>query len=185
MPGGKSQSGSLVLVGDARFHAGDTGNVAPLDWRSGRQKRAVRSTYGAETLALSDTVDRGDYIRGLYFDLLHNKDPRLSETEGMAMIWITDCRDLYDHLSRDSAANSTAEARLALELCILKELLARPKHQLCWIGTDQMLADSLTKSSVEADYLRARLSEGKWCYKDTPELARIRKAKKKADPSAQ
>ena len=183
MPGGKSQSGTLVLLGDSEVGQGRTGAIAPLDWRSGRQKRAVRSTYGAETLALSDSVDRGDYLRGLWHDILFGVDPRLSEVDGLPMRWITDCRDLYDHLSRDGVA-STAEARLALEICILKELLQRPHHELRWIGTDQMLSDCLTKSSIEGAYLRERLQAGTWCYTDTPELARQRKASAKAKTKA-
>ena len=80
MPGGRSQSGSLILLADRDLIQGRVGRFSLLDWRSGRQKRARRSAFGAEALALSDTADRGDFARGLLREALVGGDPRLART---------------------------------------------------------------------------------------------------------
>ena len=85
LPGGRSQSGQMVMIGDAGLAACETGTFALIDWRSTKQKRACRSTLGAETLALSDTADRLDFCRGLMFEIMNpGADVRRSEEEGHA-----------------------------------------------------------------------------------------------------
>ena len=147
---------------------------ALLDWRSGRQKRACRSTFGAETLALSDTADRGDFVRGLLHEILAGGDPRKSEEEGLPLRWVTDAKDVFDTLTRQGG-HSTTEHRLALETGILRELLQRHDCSVHWIGTDQMLADCLTKD-MSADYLSARLRDCRWSFTDHPQVAKSRQA---------
>ncbi len=85
----------------------------------------------------------------------------------------TDSKDLYDSLSKEGQS-SNAEKRLALELVVLRELRQRPEHYLHWFSATQMLADPLTKE-MNPIYLKERLFAQRWCYKDTPELARMRK----------
>ena len=179
MPGGKSQSGGLVLLAEGKVGRGEKGKFSLLDWRSSRQKRACRSTFGAQTLAMSDVTDRGDYIRGLWHEIIFDADPREAEEIGLSMRWVTDCKDLYDCLVKDGALN-TREHRLALEVVILRELLQRPKDELHWVATDQMLADSLTKS-MSSEYLLERLQQSEWCLKDAPEVAKRRQAQARAE----
>ena len=174
MPGGRSQSGTLILLADKDLIQGRVGTFALLDWRSGRQKRACRSTFGAETLALSDTADRGDFMRGLLHEILVGGDPRLSEEEGLPLRWVTDAKDVFDTLTRQGG-HSTTEHRLALETGILRELLQRHDCSVHWIGTDQMLADCLTKD-MAADYLSARLQDCRWSFTDHPQVAKSRQA---------
>ena len=124
MPGGRSQSGSFILLADRDLIQGRVGRFSLLVWRSGRQKRACRSTFGAETLALSDTADRGDFVRGLLHEALVGGDPRVSEDAGLPLRWVVDAKDLYDTLTR-AGSHSTTEHRLAMEIGILRELLQR------------------------------------------------------------
>ena len=98
------------------------------------------------------------------------------------MHWCTDAKDLYDSLVQEGQTSS-AEHRLALELVILRELLARPGVAVHWVPTDQMLADPLTKTSADPTYLRDRLRDCLWSYKDDPAVAKDRQAKKKANKS--
>jgi hypothetical protein len=162
MPGGTSQSGAFIGLGDSSLADGQPGRFLALEWKSCRQKRACRSTFGAEALALSDAADVGDFLRGLLYEIQHpGADPRESETRGVRMCWATDCRDLFDKLTKDGLSSS-AEKRLALELVILKELLDRPSCKVYWVATDQMLVDILTKASAPPNYLRERLREGRW-----------------------
>jgi hypothetical protein len=174
MAGGKSQSGTLILLGDRDLAQGRVGRFALLDWRSGRQKRACRSTFGAEALALSDTADRGDFMRGLLYEALNGGDPRKSEDHGLPLRWVVDAKDLFDTLTR-AGSHSTTEYRLALETGILRELLSRHDCSIHWIGADQMMADCLTKD-MPPDYLISRLLDCKWSLTDHPEVAKKRQA---------
>jgi hypothetical protein len=115
MPGGRSQSGVFVGLGCPELAAGRPGRILALEWKSSRQKRACRSTFGAETLALSDAADVGDYMRGLLYEMQNPAaDPRDSEQHGVKVCWATDSKDLYDRLTRDGPA-ALVEKRLALE----------------------------------------------------------------------
>ena len=73
---GRSQSGSLILLGDEALSKGETGYFGLVAWKSCRQKRACRSTVGAEMLSLSDGVDTADWVRGLWSEINGSKDPR-------------------------------------------------------------------------------------------------------------
>ena len=174
MPGGKSQSGTLILLGDRDLAQGRIGRFALLDWRSGRQKRACRSAFGAETLALSDSADRGDFMRGLLHEVLVGGDPRKSEDHGLPLRWVVDAKDLFDTLTR-AGSHSTTEYRLALETGILRELLQRHDVSIHWIGTDQMMADCLTKD-MPPEYLVSRLQDCRWSLTDNPTIAKRRQA---------
>ena len=153
-----------------------------LAWKSCRQKRACRSTVGAEMLSLSDGVDAADWIRGLWAEIRGSADPRNALLSAPPNHWVVDCKDLYlyDSVRRDASGGTSTEKRLTLELIILKEFLARGFDSVHWIDTHQMLADSLTKT-MPSDYLLARLSEARWCFKSAPAV--VRKSKNKAKRS--
>ena len=143
------------------------------DLGSDRQKRARRSTFSSEVLALSDTADRGDFMRALFFEMCTGKDARLSEQEGAPMIWCTDSKDAYDSITKQGQS-STAERRMAIEISILKELQQRPLHSIRWVGTEQLLADSLTKDSPKAaQYLRERVLAGTWSMTANSSVSRL------------
>jgi hypothetical protein len=173
MQGGRSQCGHFLLFGDSELAAGNTGRFSAISWRSGRQRRVARSTFGSEMLGLADAVDGGDFLRGLYFELETGKDPRLAEVEGLTQHWCTDSRDLYDTLTKDGVI-STSEKRLMLDLSVMRELLARPKDEAHWVSTTQMLADPLTKA-MAPEYLLARLSDNLWSFHSDPNVAKSNK----------
>jgi hypothetical protein len=104
------------------------------------------------------------------------KDVRLSEQHGLPVRWATDCKDLFDSLTKENQT-SPAEKRLALELVILRELLQRPNCKVHWVATDVMMADALTKS-MTTDYLRGRMKDNRWSLRDSPALAKERKKTK-------
>ena len=137
LQGGRSQCGHFLLLGDEARARGDAGKFSVIQWRSGRQRRVARSTFGAEMLALADAVDGGDYLRGMLFEMMRGGDPRLGETEGLAMRWATDSKDLYDALRREGAV-VTAEKRLALDVTVMKELLERDRGFCHWVNANQM-----------------------------------------------
>ena len=65
-----SQSGYLMMVGDAGLLAGREGKFVLLDGRSHRLSRVCRSTYAAELLSAEETFDTGQYCRGVLAEAL-------------------------------------------------------------------------------------------------------------------
>jgi hypothetical protein len=161
MNNGKSQSGVVVLIGDRDFDQGRVGKVNFICWRSGRQKRVARSTFGAELLACGDAVDLADFCRGLWAELI-GRDPVESLSEGPDLHWLTDSKDLFDNLSKDTVPHC-AERRLALDLVVMRELLHRGSNRLHWIDTGHMLADGLTKG-LQNHFLRHCLESGSYAW---------------------
>ena len=75
---------------------------------------------------------------------------------------VTDCKSLYDHLFSQSSP-TLDDRRTAIDIVILRDSIGRLGASLRWIPTDRMLADSLTKESVEAfDLLRACIRSGQY-----------------------
>jgi hypothetical protein len=180
MTGGKSQTGYFVLAADPRVGQGQRGTIVPLCWRSSRQKRVCRSTFGAETLALSDSVDAADFTRGFYHELITGEEGREALDHGAPLAWATDCKDLFDALTK-SGVPDCAEKRLILEVVILRELLSRPNNTVRWISTTQMLADGLTKA-MDTSYIRERLASAEWCYTEDSSVAKRTKSSSKNLP---
>ena len=89
-------------------------------------------------------------------------DARDSLTQPPWQHWLTDSKDLFDNLQKEGSP-SCSERRLALDLVVLRELLARPCDTLHWIDTAAMLADGLTKS-MQNHFLRQCMSEGRHCW---------------------
>ena len=129
-----------------------------MQWRSSRQKRVCRSSYGAELSALSDGADALDFVRSVWVGLFGG-NLKESARLGPRGVYVTDARDVYDALSRDQPSGGMAEKRLAVEVLILQQNLAEGRNLLRWCSSDQMLADCLTKD-MPCDYLLQRLSEG-------------------------
>ena len=118
-----------------------------LDYRSYRIKRVCRSTLGAETAAMDQAVDHGCYIRKALAELLC---PGYRATGGdpeeglLACFVVTDCKSLFDRLTKLSAPGGTDEKRVAVDICAIKEQ-AQPR-QIRWAPTHSQLADHFTKA---------------------------------------
>eukprot|EP00439_Symbiodinium_sp_Y106_P072076 s130_g13.t1 len=79
---------------------------------------------------------------------------------------LTDCKSLFDHLVSKSSP-TLDDKRTALDVVIVRESLGRVNANLRWIPTDRMIADALTKETVEAiDLLRACLRTGQYQISD-------------------
>jgi hypothetical protein len=172
----KSQTGYFVLMGDVDFHEGRMGLVNLLMWKSARQRRVARSTFGAECLALGDAVDAADFAKSLLAEVLQLRDLKNCLEGPPGVHWLTDCRDLYDALTRDTVP-SCAERRLALDIVIMRELLSRPLQWCHWVDTHHQLADGLTKA-LQNHHIREVLKTGRyaWQYSDDCRSAKVRKA---------
>ena len=146
---GGSQGGYII------FLVGNNNQYMPIAWQSKRIKRTVKSTLGAETLAMVDLTEACFYYRKLILDLLQLKDHPMN----IKITCKTDNSCLYD------AVHSTAQIldkRLRIEMAILREMVDRGEiAEISWIPTDKQIADSLTKKGVTSFKILQFISEPK------------------------
>ena len=131
----------------------------------------VTSTLAAETVALSTTLDQLSWLR-LYWSWLHDPTVQWKQPEAALAkiapaitvptktdtdLSITDCKSLYDMITR-TAPPSCTEFRVSLMARAIKESL-KEGTTLRWVPSGAQLADSLTKS-MESHFLRETLKYG-------------------------
>ena len=81
--------------------------------------------------------------------------------------WSTDAASLERHLATDTG--KLQDRRLRILVAQIREMLDDPLVTLRWADTQVMLADSLTKLSVERAYLLEAMRTGCWSPASTPE----------------
>ena len=141
--------------------------VSPITWMSKKISRVVRSTLSAEAYALSKSVDMLGWVRTLW-GCIHVGQFPWSEPEKAfpklhAAILVTDCKSLYDLVTR-TAIPSCQEYRTTLEVLLIRQRCS--EHCIFrWIPTTLMVADCLTKS-MNPDLLREILKIGRFKLHD-------------------
>ncbi|KAI7945710.1 hypothetical protein MJO29_012098 [Puccinia striiformis f. sp. tritici] len=120
---GRSVHGFFTLAWDA-----------PVSWSSKRQTCIARSTCQAEYMALSFGAKDGQWITSLIRQLFPVNPPSLLSDNRSAIAISSDCatRKNHRHIER--------------EFHTINELLYLNKVVINWIGTDEQLADILTKA---------------------------------------
>ncbi|CAE7707470.1 GIP [Symbiodinium sp. CCMP2592] len=163
-----SQYGILILATDQeKLREGGLCNI--LDWKSSTAKRVCRSTFAAESIACSEGLEQGQYVRSVFMTILRGELQKVEDLEGKHLRCFTDCRSLYDHLHRVGVPRTPTDKRLAIDLAAIRQILHRERYAgklpLDWIPTSYQLADILTKpmcpktwwnqASVAADRIKA------------------------------
>ena len=125
-----------------------------MDWRSHRVRRKCRSTVAAEAMAMDAGVDAASQIRVMLAEALLN-DFSTTRSGSLPPDFIpiqvvTDCRSLYDLLTKEGTPSTTMEKRLAIDIAAICEIADEydqedPKETFKWCPTDYQLADYLTK----------------------------------------
>ena len=144
-----SQFGVLTVLGDSRCYRPEGGPVSILDWRSSAIQRVCRSTFTAETMACTEGVETGQYLRSYIHSLMSGKLLRVEELKGRCVRFYSDCKSLYDHLHKEGAPRTPSDKRLAIDLAALRQSLHSERRDtrlpLHWLPTHRQLADVLTK----------------------------------------
>ena len=141
--------------------------ISPITWICKKISRVVRSTLSAEAYALSKSVDMLGWVRVLW-GCIHRrnfpwKNPEAAYSKLHAAILVTDCKSLYDLVTR-TAIPSCQEYRTTLEVLLICQRCS--EHCIFrWIPTTLMVADCLTKS-MNADLLREILKLGRFKLHD-------------------
>ena len=178
-----SQLGALVVAADRRALENEAGRFSLLHWQSKGCRRVCRSTFAGETMACSDAVECGLFLRGLLVSMkLGRLVPEEECGRHIDFHCITDCKSLYDHVHREGTPKAPADKRLAIDLAALRQSLAREgRHQwekqynmrqsdlatperpcrppLHWLPTGEQLADILTKF-MRADSWWSKIHQG-------------------------
>ena len=151
--------------------------------------RVVSSTLGAEAQSFSTACALAEWMslmvveakRGI-FDLRAVRDlpktPIVSNPapKNETITGITDCKSLYDHLTSLSSVAKVEDKRVAIDLAILKQCMARTGLSVRWCPTELMIADGLTKDQMDpADLLRAALDVGEYLLNREASVLAIKK----------
>lgn len=183
-----SRAGTIILGTHADIESNHTCPVSPLCWGSKKIQKVVTSTLAAETMALNMTMDQLSWIRLCWGWIL---DPNcqwqqpakalselpkavssvsLPDHSGDA-IAATDCKSLYDLISRTAPPNCQ-EFRTMLHARSIKDMM-QEGTQIKWVHSGAQLADSLTKI-MSTEFLRETMRRGVYQLHDETEILKQR-----------
>ena len=116
-----------------------SGRVAPLEWKSGKLKRRINSTLGAETQALYNGIDAAVGLKLLLQELYGNEI-------NLKVRAVTDNKSARDAVYSES---EVAERILRGDIAVLKQMVETEiVTEIRWVTGQNMLADLLTKRGV-------------------------------------
>ena len=129
-----SCGGYFVLIVNTR-----TSKCAPIEWRSGKIKRKVHSTLGAETLSLYSGIDAALAIKTMIKEMTNGE-------ADMPVKAITDNESARKAVYSES---EVGERMLRADIAMIKDMVEDGRlAQVIWVAGKSMLADILTKRSV-------------------------------------
>eukprot|EP00434_Breviolum_minutum_P004560 symbB.v1.2.004023.t1/scaffold227.1/size261201/9 len=174
-----TQAGYILSFVSGDLNENNPSAWSPFCWKSYKLPRVVSSTLAAESQSFSTASAISEWMalmiveaRQQAFDLrsaaqvkqqgfIHSTPEvphKMTEVTG-----ITDCKSLFDHLTSMSAASKCEDKRVAIDLAVLRQCIARTGLKVRWCPTELMLADGLTKDKADpADLLRAALKIGEY-----------------------
>ena len=156
-----SFQGSVICATSPKLLQNEKAPVSPLTWSSKKINRVVRSTLSAEAFSMSRSVDQLGWMRLLWGTLAIDHFDWRQPSEALSRLppaaIVTDCKSLYDLVSRN-AMPSCEEYRTTLEVLLIRERCL--EHCVFrWIPTVLQLADALTKV-MDPTLLRTVMATG-------------------------
>jgi len=144
------------IIGLAEHHPNDPGGrVNVIDFFSRRQRRVVRSTFGAETNSLADGIEVGRMVAFTLAEFLV-PDCTAQSLVGMdesgtlpiCLQAITDCKSLFDSLKAEDVQVPSEQSLIMLLLQLKEGLRTGTIHSIVWCDTRDMIADGLNKGCI-------------------------------------
>ena len=154
---GLAMRGSIIgLAADNNGSNQQLGGVCNvIDFFSRRQRRVVRSTFGAETNSLADGLEIGKLIAFTLAELLTPNSTaasltRMDETGTLPIVLqaVTDCKSLFDALKSDETQVPTESSLIMILLQIKESLRTGTLDSIAWVDTRDMIADALNKGAI-------------------------------------
>ena len=147
-----------------------------MGWYARKHSRVVRSTYAAELLSLLDAIGQGNLVATAIEEIqagamtarqllaLHSSCRRLIEHDAGI-----DARAVFDGVTATQPRTPAEKPLFLHSLAVREHLEAGHLSRLWWFDTRAMLADGLTKGSVDREALVAVCERGVWLIEgDTP-----------------
>ena len=132
---GKSQAGYIVCCNDLISNERSRANL--VYWRSGRIKRVVHSTLGAEWMSACEGLDAGEIIRFMFSELIGRR---------ANLTLMSDCLSLVRTSTKECLPRQKS---LVLSLSEIRQFVKLEKcyhnDPLIHIDTQHQAADGLTK----------------------------------------
>ena len=174
-----AHQGGLIFVTTPELLENKRAVISPVAWMSKKIHRVIRSTLGAEAVALSGNVDRLLWLRVFWQWLLDptvewgSPEKVLQAARKAALV--TDCKSAYDLLTK-TAVPQCEEHRTTIECLLIRERL-QANCMVRWVTSNAQLADCLTKS-MDASVLRQCLKSGRYSLFDEGRILQQRSDKR-------
>ena len=174
-----AHQGALIFATTSEMLENQRAVVSPVAWISKKIHRVIRSTLGAESVALSGAIDRLLWIR-IFWAWLKNpltewRNPEEALEKERKAALVTDCKSAYDLLTR-VAVPQCEEHRTTIACLLIRERL-QANCMVRWVTSGAQLADCLTKS-MDASVLRECLKSGKYALFDESRVLQARSDKR-------
>ena len=161
--------------------------VNPISWGCKKIQKVVVSTLSAETMSLSSTLDQLSWLR-LFWGWIQNPNINWKQSKETLQqlpntyaaptfkgisdaIAVTDCKSLYDLVSRTAQPNCQ-EYRTQLQARAIKDMI-NEGVVLRWVHTGAQVADALTKV-MQTAFLRQTLALGQYRLHDESQVFKER-----------
>ena len=139
---GGSQGGHVIFLAD------QYNRCCPIEWKSNRLKRVVRSPLAAETLACSDCVESDIFLASALKEILKRE---------IRIVHYTDSQSLLDNLK---SKKTVSDKLLRVDINLIKESMERNHVEVKWIEGERNLSDVMTKAGVNSKPLLNTLRYG-------------------------
>ena len=136
----------MIAVCTDELSAGRWGLFSMMRWRSYKQGRQTHSTLGAELFSLSRGLAGGlaevRWLRSMWCEARFPEYNLRADHVWSCRVPITaviDCKPVYDHV--EGPMISVKDKRVAIEMMLVKEDIAKYNVSLRWMATKQMIVD--------------------------------------------
>eukprot|EP00434_Breviolum_minutum_P038103 symbB.v1.2.033789.t1/scaffold4247.1/size72962/1 len=173
-PGGHSQGGMVIGIGDQRMLDGE-GPFCILEASSMKIQRVVRCSMSAEVSMAASSYEHGDFIRASMAEMFC-RDFRLRDWKLWGSRWrhflVIDAKTGFDVLCNES---QTSDRKIQIDLAVLKQALTEGSSNsfVKWVPGHLMIADGMTKWFHNGS-LSKGLMDGRWSLQDTAEAKELR-----------
>ena len=135
---GGSQGGYIIFLVD------QYNNCCPVEWKSNRLKRVVRSALAAETLACADSVEACKHWQNVIKEVLNQE-------HCVKVLHHTDSKSLTDHLD---GSKVISDRLLRVDINVIRENMESSGMEVINVEGEDNVSDILTKHGVKAkDFL--------------------------------
>ena len=148
-----------------------------IDFFSRKQRRVVRSTFGAELNAAADGIEVARLVAYTLAEIVipgcTAQSLILMDESGslpFSIQIVTDCKSLFDSLRCEETVIPTEQSLIMLLLQLKESMRSGTIKTIVWADTRDLIADGLTKGSIARAALLAFSMTSLWQLRHTIEI---------------